>query len=136
MNTLSKTITARFFATEQDYAALEAHWSSMVNSPRKKELRPEHHLLYQALRGKDWRKGFTPVTNRVKLANGMLSDMAQSKALDNIGWNYARNVERLLEPFDGLVTSEMLHTLRPMLPKATSEVTEAYNVPVSVSAAA
>jgi hypothetical protein len=136
MNTLSRTLTAQFFNTQKDYNALKAHWSKLVNSPRKKELRPEHHLLYSALLGRDWRKGFSPITNKVKLANGMRKDQAVTSALDTIGWNYARNVEKLLTPFDGLVTAQMLDSLRPMLPKATSPVTQAYNAPEAVNAAA
>jgi hypothetical protein len=82
MNTLSRTLTAQFFNTQKDYNALKAHWSKLVNSPRKKELRPEHHLLYSALLGRDWRKGFSPITNKVKLANGMRKDQAVTSALE------------------------------------------------------
>jgi hypothetical protein len=136
MNTLSRTLTAQFFNTQDDYQALKAHWSKLVNSPRKKELKPEHHLLYAALLGRDWRKGFTPITNRVKLANGMTPGMAQFKALSAIGWKRPKNVERLLEPFDGLVTAEILNALLPFLPDATSKVTDAYIVPEAVNVAA
>ena len=41
-----------------------------MNSDRKRDLAAEHHLLYLALLGKDWRAGFTPITNQRKLDNG------------------------------------------------------------------
>ncbi len=63
MNTLSRAMTARFFPTVNDYDALRRHWSALVNSPRKHELKAEHHLLYLVLCGKDWRAAFTPITN-------------------------------------------------------------------------
>ena len=69
VNTLSKQQTACFFAQpDLGYASLQAHWSALVAA--RTPLSAADHLLYLALRGKDWRKGFSPITNATKLANG------------------------------------------------------------------
>jgi hypothetical protein len=56
MNTLSKTITGRWFVSSDAYQQLRAQWRTLVNSSRKHELRAEHHLLYATLRGKVFAK--------------------------------------------------------------------------------
>jgi hypothetical protein len=70
MNTLSRTITSRFFIDPQNCTALRQQWSALINSDRKHELTTAHHLLYLAACGKDWRKAFTLASNRRKLENG------------------------------------------------------------------
>ena len=70
MNTLSRTITASYFSDASAYDALRQHWSALVNSPGKHDLTPAHYLLYLCLLGKDWRVGFTPITNQKHLDNG------------------------------------------------------------------
>jgi hypothetical protein len=143
MNTLPKSITATFFKTAEDYTTLKAHWSKLVNSPRKKELGPEHHLLYSALLGRDWRKGFTPITNKNKLANGMRPLMGVEKALGGIDWplklSTPKYFDLLVAPFDGLVTREMVVEVDKLLPHFNYHLSasfEAYNVPVAADAAA
>lgn len=69
MNTLSKARTGSLpgVASSTD---LRAHWRALLQSPRRHTLTATHHLIYQALLGRDWRRGFTPPTNTRKLANG------------------------------------------------------------------
>ncbi len=119
MNTLSKEKTARFFATAEDYQRLRAHWRELMNSPRKHQLGPQHHLLYLALLGKDWRKAFTRCTNPRKLANGALSGWSMWRALNAIRWATQDSdwAARLLAPFDDLITFNMIRTLNDMLPE-------------------
>src|SRR5512139_2672789 len=115
MNTLSRAITSHFFTNPQDYMAFRQHWSALLNSDRKHELTAAHHLLYLALCGKDWRKAFTPASNRRKLENGAYAGWALWRALDQIHWT--RDEAALLAPFDGLITTEMLQQIRALLPK-------------------
>lgn len=113
MNTLSKAITAHFFASSDQYNALRAHWSTLMNSQRREELSAAHHLLYLALLGKDWRKSFAPITNQRKLQNGAF-----------IGWEMFQAIHRLhshrceawlLAPFEGIVTVLMLQLVRRLV---------------------
>jgi hypothetical protein len=142
MNTLSRTYTANFFKTQEDYTRLKAHWSKLVSSPRRKDLGPEHHLLYSALLGRDWRKGFTPVTNKNKLDNGMRPHLGMEKALQGIHWplglTRTQYFDKLVAPFDGLVTKGMVEAVDKLLPNYYNleDPIEAYTVPVAADAAA
>ena len=114
MNTLPRAITARFFPNRDSYNALRKHWSSLINSERKHELTAAHHFLYLALIGKDWRKAFTPLTNRRKLENGAFWSWGMFRALQTIHLKFKE--QELLAPFDGLITPQMLNELRNLLP--------------------
>jgi hypothetical protein len=83
MNTLSKKITPLFYKEEyrdNAFEAIKSHWKSLQDNPDIR-LSLEHYILYAILRGKDWRKCFTPITNTVKLTNGMVSDQTLTHAL-------------------------------------------------------
>ena len=140
MNTLSRAITAQFFTAPESYKALQTHWSNLMRSEGKRELTAVHHLLYLALRGKDWRKAFTPITNPRKLDNGAFFGWGLFNALRSL--HYGRQ-EDLLAPFEGLVTPEMLQLVRNFVPSnagnfRAEEFTrqsfpfEAYQVPQSL----
>ena len=115
MNTLSRAITTQFFNNADAYTALRKHWSALMNSDRKHELAASHHILYLSLMGKDWRKGFTPPTNRRKLENGAFWGWKLFRALGQL--HSRASEEWLLAPFDGLVTSQMLQQVRGLLPR-------------------
>jgi hypothetical protein len=114
MNTLSRAVTARFFATSSDYQALRAHWRSLLGSTRRRELTATHHLLYLCLMGKDWRRAFRLTTSQRRLANGAFVGWPLFGALARL--RYCRNRSGLLVPFDGLVTEAMVQVLLPLLP--------------------
>jgi len=115
MHTLSRAITAQFFANPSAYAALRAHWRVLMTSDRRHTLAAEHHLLYLALIGKDWRTGFTPITNPRKLANGAFVSWSPFRALGALHSPW--HEPALLAPFDERVTSAMLAQLRPSIPR-------------------
>jgi hypothetical protein len=139
MHTLPRAITAQWFPTAAAYQSFRTHWRALLTSDRKRALAAEHHLLYLALAGKDWRKGFTPITNERKLANGAFYGWSLFRALAAIRSPYAE--EALVAPFDGLVTPAMLQNLRELMPSvhayrlrpddftATTFPCEAYVVP-------
>ena len=131
--TLTKEVTRTFFGNDEGYHALERHWSALVNSPARKTLGPEHYLLYQVLRGKDWRKGFTTITNESKLNNGAFYDWGLCHALRRLHATRAR--EELLAPFAGLIDSgfikaDALQKVKAFLPRSVSkfEIAQAYEV--------
>ena len=113
MNTLSRAITARFFAEPENYDALKTGWQSLQNSPQRHELEAAHHLLYLILRGKDWRKAFTPITRVSKLENGAFSNWGLFNALYAL--HSKQSQADLLAPFAGLVTPEMLQVARQLV---------------------
>ena len=114
MHTLSRAITAQWFPTPAAYQSFRAHWRLLLTSDRKHELAAEHHLLYLALTGKDWRKGFTPISNERKLANGAFYGWNLFRALAALRNPHAE--EALLAPFDDLVSPAMLQNLRQLMP--------------------
>lgn len=129
MNTLPKALTGRFFTDPALFEALEARWSDLCRAAsdrsapedQRPRLTATHQALYAALRGKDYRKGFTPITNAVRLANGQDPFMALKVVVYKLHETYAPNVERLLAPFGGLVTMDMLCALRELLPQRPSD---------------
>jgi hypothetical protein len=71
INTLSKSITSTFFLREEGYTHLVANWKLAIND-QESPTEPSASMLlaYSILRGKDWRKGFTPITRSSKLSSG------------------------------------------------------------------
>jgi hypothetical protein len=115
MNTLNREQTSLLFPRPENYQQLRTHWSELINSDRRHGLTAAHHLIYLALLGKDWRKGFTPPSNPRKLANGAYRGWAMFKALVLFHSKYHETW--LLDPFDGLVTPVMLAQTRERVPK-------------------
>jgi hypothetical protein len=118
MNTLPKAITAQFFPDASSYAALRRHWSALVRSDCRHDLTATHHLLYRVLLGKDWRAGFTPITNTRKLDNGAYPGWVLFRALWELHAPWKE--QWLLAPFEGLVTVPMLELVRQVVPKRLS----------------
>ena len=113
MNTLSRAQTGSLPGAAS-FAALRAHWRTLMQSPRRHTLTATHHLIYQALLGRDWRRGFTPPTNARKLANGGFTDWGLFHALNRLHHN--RLEPEALAPFDGLITADTLAALRSLIP--------------------
>ncbi len=145
MNTLPRAMTAQILLDLDTYHSLRERWSALMRSPRKHELTAAHHLLYLALVGKDWRKGFTGITNQRKLANGAFYGWGLFRALAVL--HMPSSEAQLLAPFEGLVTSAMLEQIRRLVPFqnkygyrpkqfiAASFPFEAYHLSASVQAA-
>jgi len=79
--TLNRSETEVFFKDEDGYQQLVKNWSEITNSEKRSELRSIHHFLYAILRGKDWTKGFTLISNEVKLENGAAWSNGHYKAM-------------------------------------------------------
>jgi len=114
MNTLPRAITAKVLADPLIFHTLRRHWSELIRSSRKRELSAAHHLIYLSLIGKDWRRGFTCITNRRKLDNGAFYGWALFRALAAL--HTPAHESELLAPFDGLVTPPMLQQIRQLVP--------------------
>src|SRR5258708_6355585 len=146
MNTLPRAITAQVLTDPAAYNNLRLHWRELVSSPRKDELTATHHLLYAILLGRDWRKGFTCISNRRKLDNGAFHGWMMFRAVAAL--HKSSTEAELLAPFDGLVTPAMLEYIRHIVPNqnaysyrpdqftATNFPFEAYSLFVPVQTAA
>ncbi len=122
MNTLSRAFTARLFPSQTEYDALRRHWRELVNSDRRYRLKAVHHLLYSALMGHDWRRGFTPPTNLKKLANNGFSSWRLFDAIHALHSEYYEG--NLYMPFGGLLQPPMVHTLRRLIPYSLTRYPE------------
>ena len=115
MNTLSKTVTGTWFKSPEGYNDLESRWSQIVNSPQRKQLTAADHLIYALLRGKDWRKGLTPVSAR-KLehggwyCSGIFVSLSNLNSSSNSAWN-----SFLTRIGDGIVDENAIGVLRSII---------------------
>jgi hypothetical protein len=136
MNVLPKDHPASFLVRgAQNHRKLKEAWKSYPGVHTA-----AHHLLYHAVRGKDWRKAFTPMSNRRKVYNGALWHSGLRLAVlhirDLYRWKGSYNDElyplncritgpaalraELLAPFGGLLTHEMVVELVYYLPRSIS----------------
>ena len=111
MNTVSRAQRVSF-APGSDM--LRARWRALLASPNRHSLTAVHHLLYQALRGRDWRRGFVPPTNPRKIANGAFFGWGLFRALQDL--HDSRREAEILKPFDGLIDQAALDVLRRLIP--------------------
>ena len=137
MNRLSKNVTRRFFQNAEGFAELQSRWAALgaedgrraayARKARKLQsgidasqtepttLRSEHHLLYSVLRGRDWRKGFSPCADQNRLNNGYARWAAATRAVLALHSSYRE--EALLAPFSGLLADDALASIRALVPK-------------------
>ena len=121
MNFLSKTITSRFFLNEEGYTALVARWREYANDKELRDtLTADVHLAYAVLRGKDYRRSFTPIRNEVKLANGQTPNQALHSAL----WRVQQGHALKHSVFEGLLSPTAAAAVKGLL-NVNSE--DAYN---------
>lgn len=115
MKTLSKDITKDFFATAEEYRALESRWRELMKDRElRKKLQCQHHLLYAMLRGKNWQKGLTPPANSRKIENGALTGWLGKRAYFTV---QQADIDRLIAPFEGTVTDSAVIRMRNRLPE-------------------
>ena len=115
MNTLSPEITKSILGDPAKYSAIKEQWRKLLASPRKHELTATHHLLYCALMGNDWRRGFTPPSKTSKLENGAYEGWILFRSLMQL--HYPHEQAALVAPFSRMVTPAVLNRLRRLMPK-------------------
>ena len=115
MKTLNKTMTARFFRNSEDYECLITLWSGwMRDSEMRRQLTAAHHLLYLILRGRDWHKAFTPITNARKLENGGFFQWQARQAVLTL--HRTASEPQLLAPFRDVLAPDTLALVRELVP--------------------
>ena len=117
MNTLGKQITRQFFHNESGFDLLQNDWQrNWQDKSLIEHLQPVHFFLYQAFRGKDWRKAFTAVTNERKIENGYHPMHAVRQILGELNTAVRFNNDTIIEPLGPEVTMESLKLLLTYLP--------------------
>jgi hypothetical protein len=115
MKTLNKQITSAFFKEPDGYQRLTALWSALMQDRAlRKELGCAHHLLYAILRGKNWQKGLTPISNVVKLTNGAAYGWVGRRAIRILHGNLFR--QAFLAPFADVLADDALDRIRLLVP--------------------
>lgn len=82
MKTLGKNTTRNFYINEDGYDRIRAIWSGIKDKGHHPTA--AEHLLYMAVIGRDFRKAFTPITNFVKITNGLAPLFGAKKALETV----------------------------------------------------
>lgn len=123
MNTLGKAITRQFFHNEAGFDLLQNDWRNNWRQGKEglDKLQPVHFFLYQALRGKDWKKAFTPITNTNKIENGYHPIYKVRDILRTLRFVVtSKNIESynsMIEPLGPEVTWESVKLLLKYLPE-------------------
>lgn len=147
-------MTNSIFKTKEHYFSFRDAWASAANNKKvKSQLEPcdewirnpssisygtgryrvpgwlqaEHYILYNILRGRSFDRGFTPITNAVKLQHGMYINhglfngmirlagkQATAKKIVNnekIEENQAQRFADFIEPFNNTVTVDMFASI-------------------------
>ena len=124
MNTLSKNITKTFFKSDEGYNQMIARWKELHKENPKSKIEPKYFMLYAILRGKDWRKGFTPCTNQIKLDNGYKPNLRAEEALSAIrSTKYDYIADQFIENsgFNDIIDCDTLEKIRELLPNRDFE---------------
>lgn len=110
-------MTTKYFETKEQFIAFRNAWAKAAQA---KSLNAAHHVLFNILLGRPHDRGFTPITNKNKLANGAYLNhglfFAVSELKRNVG--YAKETKRsewtqrwlytFLEPLKDVITPELL----------------------------
>lgn len=101
-------------------------WIPKPKNSRYGWIQAEHFILLNLLRDKPTYRGFSLVTNKTKLANGMVPCLRFYQAIEKLrgicrpcDTKTCRDeyIEDLIAPFEGTVSKEMLNKLHKYIPK-------------------
>ena len=105
MNTLSKELTAQILGGQAAWLKLRKKWAEILSSDRRNDLTAAHHLLANAALGRDWRKGFTSISEETRKGkNKLKSWISPDQALFDALWDLrSANLDphKILDPFEG-----------------------------------
>lgn len=119
---LTRSQTRAWIKSADHYQAICAAWKRIASDKEARQsLTGAHHLLYAVLRGKDFREGLAPITNRAKLENGGQYDWGLARALKRLRTTYMAWQQELLAPFvdaqgTPLLTAADLAWIRQIVP--------------------
>jgi hypothetical protein len=105
----------QFFLSKEAYLKFKAAWADLA---QKKKVTSTDILFYNIIRGKKFRRGFTPITKATKLSNGASPDQAFTGALSSLRylartdtkWSL-QNRQEFLKRFNETLPVEVLNDL-------------------------
>lgn len=109
LNTTSIILHALGFnqPTEQENVISKEQFLKFRNAFKEiahnKQITSKDIILYNTIRGLSLSRGFTEITNKVKLANGQYSNQAFNNALGNLKFNLSQNPIKISARFDNFV---------------------------------
>lgn len=113
MKTLGKNYTRLLLKNENSFAELEQAWKAAIREG--KEFNRFEHFCYAVLRGKNYLKGYTLATNKVKLENGYKTT----------NWLYLDLfyicINRNMDFFSPFISDDASHYLKRILPRHYDE---------------
>ena len=121
-----------YIFTKEQYISAKAAWSKITSHT------PADHIIYNAIRGFDLKRGFSEITNPVKLENGAhrwhgfacahniaqqqfkpirtySATSARANLQDEIDLAYANHCDQLSARFGFDFTPEVIETMREVL---------------------
>ena len=114
--------TKTLFESKEQYLKFVEAWKESFNTKETREkLSSYHFALYRMFRNRDWTKAFTPVTKRIRLENGHHPYHSLASTLYTIQSQHI-NIDKLLWPFNGYITEDMIKKLRLMIPESNYHV--------------
>lgn len=78
-----------------------------------RQLEPTDMLLYNMIRGLPLDRGFSPITNPIKIANGAAPYLSFEQAKSTLRWTLKRNAADFKKKYN--ITDEQVATLAAML---------------------
>jgi len=94
--------TNTIFTSKEHYLAFRAAWKKAANS---KTLSAKHFVLLNFLTGKHFYRGFTPITNKNKLANGGYLNYSLYEAIRDLQVNI-RMAKEAIDAREQLATND------------------------------
>lgn len=128
MQTLGKSITSSFFTSPDGFSELKRIWKEqhLDKSPD-----PAVHILYLILRGKDYRRACTKLSNKNKLENGGIATWSPRHAIFRILRDQGPcngDKPSLYDPFAGVLRLGIADFVRSLVPKPGSIYNEKGNI--------
>ena len=130
-NTLSREITSTLVKDEASFKKLKSIWNDAVQQHKESRLGydlPTLGIIYSLLRGKDWRQGFSEITNENKLQNGRTPFDTRDEAIRKL--QSPSMLARYIQPFSKVLTADAKEKIAELLPKY-SDTEYAYRVKVA-----
>ena len=87
MTNTTHTPKTNFFNTKEDYIKFITFWKALATS---KNATQQDHIVYTILKGNDFKKAFSPITNKTKLrcSYGNNPYHTLARGVHNISWAF------------------------------------------------
>jgi hypothetical protein len=111
MMTAIENTPKELFKTKEQYLLFINTWKQNYKE-NKDKITSTHFLIYSIFRNKDWRKCFTPCTNKNKINGGHKPYYSAFNSFFHLKYSD-------LSVFNGMITKEMISVVMNYLPNST-----------------